>query len=241
VVYYVYSCLHVIDHENDKAMDFAIPTGNFGDIFAGYIAKHLLPEGTIRKLILATNSNDILSRFVSKGDYSKAAVSITSSPSMDIQAASNFERYLYYLLDKNPTRTAEAMLEFSETGKLDLSSYVDTIKRDFGTAAVSEDQVLETIREFKEKYGYVLDPHTAVGVHAASKLQQKNIPMICLATAHPAKFGDTVKTAIGTEPEIPEAIAGLFDKPTRCATLAADRETIKSYIKQNSLAAIDDK
>ncbi|MBU3982772.1 MAG: threonine synthase, partial [Proteobacteria bacterium] len=100
VVYYVHSCLHINRHEQDKAVDFAVPTGNFGDIFAGYIAKRMLPEGTIRKLLLASNTNDILTRFVTRGDYSLGEVVATSSPSMDIQAASNFERYLYYLMDE---------------------------------------------------------------------------------------------------------------------------------------------
>jgi threonine synthase len=235
VVYYVYSCLHVIKHENDKAMDFSIPTGNFGDIFAGYIAKHLLPEGTIRKLILATNSNDILSRFVNEGDYTKAEVKATSSPSMDIQAASNFERYLYYLLDKNSDRTTEAMHEFAETGRLDLSSYSDQIKRDFGAVAVSEEDVEATIRDFRQDHGYLLDPHTAVGVYAGLKHKQKNIPMICLATAHPAKFAETVQKATGVEPEQPGVIQGLFDKETRCEVMAADRDTVKEYIKNHAL------
>jgi threonine synthase len=235
VVYYVYSCLHVIKHENDKAMDFSIPTGNFGDIFAGYIAKHLLPEGTIRKLILATNSNDILSRFVNEGDYTKAEVKATSSPSMDIQAASNFERYLYYLLDKNSDRTTEAMHEFAETGRLDLSSMSDQIKRDFGAVAVSEEDVEATIRDFRQDHKYLLDPHTAVGVYAGLKHKQKNIPMICLATAHPAKFAETVQKATGVEPEQPGVIQGLFDKETRCEVMAADRDTVKEYIKNHAL------
>lgn len=239
VVYYVYSCLHVIDHENDKAMDFSIPTGNFGDIFAGYIAKNLLPEGTIRKLILATNSNDILSRFVNNGDYSKAEVRSTSSPSMDIQAASNFERYLYYLLDKNTEMTSEAMLRFAENGSLDLSDHCDQIKRDFGAVAVTENQVSATIHEFESKYGYLLDPHTAIGVFAGLQNQQKNIPMICLATAHPAKFGDTVKAATGVEPELPEAIHDILTKESRCELMPADRKKIQEYLKSHALTGIN--
>ncbi len=239
VVYYVYSCLHVIDHENDKAMDFSIPTGNFGDIFAGYIAKQLLPEGTIRKLFLATNSNDILSRFVNNGDYSKAAVQSTSSPSMDIQAASNFERYLYYLLDKNADMTSDAMLKFAENGCLDLSTHGDQIKRDFGAVAVSEEQVSATIKEFKNKYDYLLDPHTAIGVFAGLENQQKNIPMICLATAHPAKFADTVRTATGIEPEPPEAIRDILNQESRCELMPADRRKIQEYLKSNALTGID--
>lgn len=233
VVYYVYSCLHVIGHENYKAMDFSVPTGNFGDIFAGYIAKQLLPEGTIRKLILATNENDILSRFVNDGDYSKAQVKITSSPSMDIQAASNFERYLYYLLDKNAERTVEAMKTFTQTGKLDLQAFGDTIKRDFGACAATEADVEETISSFYKEHNYILDPHTAVGVFAAKKHQQKNIPMICLATAHPAKFADTVIKATGISPEQPVAIEGIMDRETRCHSMAAQKDLVQAFIKEN--------
>ncbi len=234
VVYYVYSALHVTSHENYKAMDFSVPTGNFGDIFAGYIAKQLLPEGTIRKLILATNENDILTRFVTKGDYSKADVCVTSSPSMDIQAASNFERYLYYLFDKDPKRTAEAMTQFADTGCLDLSSYLDTIKRDFDATSATKDDVLETIASFQKNHGYTLDPHTAVGVFAARQKQQKNIPIICLSTAHPAKFADTVQNATGIVPEPPPAIAGILERESKCKTMAADENLVKSFIVQHS-------
>ncbi|MGW8195692.1 MAG: threonine synthase, partial [Desulforhopalus sp.] len=113
VVYYVYSCLHVLNHEKDSSVDFAIPTGNFGDIFAGFIAKKMLPAGTIRQLVLATNDNDILARFITRGDYSTDEVKITSSPSMDIQAASNFERYLFYLMDSDAAKTKRLMEEFA--------------------------------------------------------------------------------------------------------------------------------
>lgn len=240
VVYYVYSCIHVIGHEEDKTMDFSVPTGNFGDIFAGYIAKQLLPEGTIRRLVLATNENDILSRFVNDGDYSKAAVVATSSPSMDIQAASNFERYLFYLFDKNADRTKEAMESFAQVGTLELDGFVDQIKRDFSASAVTAETVEQTIRTFKEEYDYTLDPHTAVGVHAALQHLQAGVPMICLATAHPAKFGEIVAKATGTEPEVPAAIQGLFDKEVRCERMAADQNTIKNYLRTHALVVANE-
>ncbi|MFH2124374.1 MAG: threonine synthase [Pseudomonadota bacterium] len=235
VVYYVHSCLHINRHEHDKAVDFAVPTGNFGDIFAGYIAKRMLPEGTIRKLLLASNTNDILTRFVTHGDYSLGEVVATSSPSMDIQAASNFERYLYYLMDENPVRTKEAMLHFAETGKLDLSSSCDQIRRDFVATAASEQEVLDTIQLFYKEHGYILDPHTAVGVHAALIHQQKGIPIICLSTAHPAKFGETVEKAIGAPLELPQAIAALANKKSRCELMNADRNQIQEFIRQHAL------
>lgn len=237
VIYYIHSCLHIQRHEHDKAMDFAVPTGNFGDIFAGFIAKRMLPEGTVRRLLLATNTNDILTRFVTHGDYSLGTVVATSSPSMDIQAASNFERYLYYLLDENPVRTKDAMTQFADTGKLDLSSACDQIRRDFVATAASEDEVLGTIQRFYKDHGYILDPHTAVGVHAALIHQQEGIPVICLSTAHPAKFGETVEKAIGIPPEMPPALAALAGKPSRCALMEPDRNLIQDFIRQHGLRA----
>ena len=234
VVYYVYACLHISSHENDKTTNFSVPTGNFGDIFAGYIAKRMLPEGTIRKLLLATNSNDILTRMVNDGDYSLGDVVATSSPSMDIQSASNFERYLYYLLDEDANRTNQAMTQFSETGKMDLTDFQDHIQRDFTAEKATEEDVSQTIADFYKEHGYILDPHTAVGVHCALKHQQNGIPICCLATAHPAKFGDTVERATGRPLEIPETIAALMDKESHCELMDADRNQILEFVKAHS-------
>jgi threonine synthase len=236
VVYYIYSGLHIMTDEKDRAFDFAIPTGNFGDIFAGYIAKQILPEGTIRNLVLATNANDILTRFVNNGDYSLGEVVATSSPSMDIQAASNFERYLYYLLDKEPERTKEAMAAFTRTGRLDLKGYQDQIRRDFVAKSVTEEEVLQTIAGFYAEHDYILDPHTAVGVCAAFAHLQLNVPMVCLATAHPAKFGEAVEKAIGKQPPTPEALAGIMEKESRCELMDADSKQIKAYIKEHAIS-----
>ena len=231
VVYYVRSCLHVCSHEKDSSVDFAIPTGNFGDIFAGFIAKKMLPPGTIRQLVLATNDNDILARFVTKGDYSLAQVKITSSPSMDIQAASNFERYLYYLLDCDPARTSEVMEEFAKTGKIDLSGHHDQIHRDFVAAAVSENEVRETIAAFSKEYDYILDPHTAVGVRAAQHFKTIGVPMVCLATAHPAKFSAVVEQAIGGKlADVPASLSGILEKPARCELMDAEKAKIQAFI-----------
>lgn len=236
VVYYVYSCIHVSTHEKDSTVDFAIPTGNFGDIFAGFIAKKMLPPGTIRQLILATNANDILSRFVNKGDYSLGEVKITTSPSMDIQAASNFERYLYYLMDSEAGKTKKLMEEFAETGAIDLSNQLDLIKRDFAAASVTEEEVSTTIADFYKEHGYILDPHTAVGVRAAQSLKKGGVPMVCLATAHPAKFGDVVEKAIGIAPSLPDALEGIEEKDTRCELMAADKNAIQNFVADNAVA-----
>jgi threonine synthase len=236
VVYYIYSGLHIMKDEKDRSFDFSIPTGNFGDIFAGFIAKQILPGGTIRNLVLATNTNDILTRFVNNGDYSLGEVVVTSSPSMDIQAASNFERYLYYLLDKEPEQTKEAMAEFTGTGRLDLKGHQDQIRRDFVAKSVSEDEVMRTIADFHAAHGYILDPHTAVGVCAALAHMQQNIPMVCLATAHPAKFGEAVQKAIGRQPPTPEALAGIMERESRCELMDADSGQIKAYIKAHAIS-----
>lgn len=235
VVYYVYSCLKVRAQHPGATIDFSVPTGNFGDIFAGFIAKKMLPGGAIGNLILATNSNDILNRFVDEGDYSLADVKVTTSPSMDIQAASNFERYLYYLMDNESARTKELMEEFLSSGKIDLSSYHDQISRDFSSSAVPEEQVSETIKAFKEQHDYTLDPHTAIGVKAALDHKKPAVPIVCLATAHPAKFGDAVKQATGHEPEQPASLQGLMTKPSRCEIMESSEIKIKEYITLNTL------
>ena len=235
VVYYVHSCLHVAMHEKDSSVDFAIPTGNFGDIFAGFIAKKILPAGTIRQLVLATNDNDILSRFVNNGDYSLGEVKETSSPSMDIGTASNFERYLYYLMDSDAGRTKELMEEFAQNGKIDLSGYQDQIRRDFVATSVSEEAVVETIRSFYTEHTYILDPHTAIGVKAAQQFKISGVPMVCLATAHPAKFDAVVEKAIGILPKVPACLTGITDKPTRCEIMDADMKQIQDFVAKNAL------
>lgn len=234
VVYYVYACLHINKHEKDKATNFAVPTGNFGDIFAGYIAKRMLPEGAIRKLLLATNSNDILTRMVRDGDYSLASVIATSSPSMDIQSASNFERYLYYLMDEEPTRCKQAMEQFAKSGKLDLTDFKDQIQRSFGAEVATEEDVLNTISHFHKEHGYILDPHTAVGVHCALRHQKDGVPTCCLATAHPAKFGDTVEMAIGKGFELPGSIRSILEKESRCELMDADEKQIRDFLQAHA-------
>jgi len=235
VVYYVYSCLHVLKHEQQSTVDFSVPTGNFGDIFAGFVAKRMLPKGMINRLILATNSNDILTRMVTSGDYSLEGVVQTTSPSMDIQAASNFERYLYYLLDEEPERTEEMMEEFSQNGKIDLSDYLDQIRRDFRAEAITEEQVLATIKQFKEQNDYILDPHTSVGVTAAINLKKQGVPMVCLSTAHPAKFGEAVEKATGEPVEMPTSLQKIMRRDSRCELMDSDVEQIKDFIRKHAI------
>ncbi|CAK8718596.1 MAG: threonine synthase [Candidatus Electronema aureum] len=234
VVYYVFAFLKLRKSGVDS-VDFSVPTGNFGDIFAGYVAKRLLPEGCINRLILATNANDILSRFVNQGEYSIAGEVVpTSSPSMDIQIASNFERYLYYLLHEDGSSVKAEMESFAATGRMDLARFQEQVQRDFAARAVSEEETIATIRQVYEEYDYLIDPHTAVGVKAAQELKQDR-PVVCLATAHPAKFGEAVQKAIGKDVELPPVLAGLSKLESRCSVMDADVEQIRAYVQQHAL------
>jgi threonine synthase len=236
VIYYVYAWLKIKTETGKESIDFSVPTGNFGDIFAGYIAKNLLPQGSIRKLILATNENNLLTRFVNKGDYSVSNVVATSSPSMDIQMASNFERYLYYLYGCDPGRTKRDFEQFSQSGRLNFDeNLLYTIQTDFASKSVSEEETLATIRQFHQEHNYLLDPHTAVGVNAAQGCCSENIPVVCLATAHPAKFGDAVLKAIGKAPDLPSELQGLEDMESRCEVLDPDVKTVQDFIARHAL------
>ncbi len=235
VVYYIYAALKVTEREGVPQVDFSVPTGNFGDIFAGYVARRMLPQ-QIRNLILATNENNLLTRFVLNGDYSLGPVAQTSSPSMDIQVASNFERYLYYLNGEDADRTRQDMDRFGASGSLQFDELAqERVRTDFSSRSVNEEQTITTIRDFYTQHGYVLDPHTAVGVQAGLRDRKQGVPMICLATAHPAKFGAAVKSAIGHEPELPPSLAGLADQETRCEVIAAEVEAVQAFVEQHAL------
>ena len=234
VVYYVYAYLKLRKSGSDS-IDFSVPTGNFGDIFAGFVARKLLPAGCIHTLILATNANDLLTRFVTQGDYSRGQVIATSSPSMDIQIASNFERYLYYLRDGDGAQIRRDMEGFAATGVLDLSACKERVAQDFRSRSVSEAETIATIGDFHRQHGYLLDPHTAVGVKAALELRDPQRPVVCLATAHPAKFGAAVAQAIGNEPPLPPALADLTAKESRCVVLDAKTAIIRDFISENAL------
>ena len=234
VVYYLYAALRLRSGEGCEKVDFAVPTGNFGDIFAGYVARQMAP-GLIGKLVLATNENDLLTRFVNSGEYSLGQVTQTSSPSMDIQVSSNFERYLYYLNDRNPERTREAMEQFGSTGCLEFDQASrHRVRSEFCSRTVNEEETSATIASFNQR-GYLLDPHTAVGVKAAQDFIEDGVPMVCLATAHPAKFGGAVALAIGREPDLPPTLAAMLDQDSRSEALDADVEVIKGYVAGHAL------
>ena len=238
IVYYVYVALRFYYGKGDysgyegKKVYFSVPTGNFGDIFAGYIAR-LLTGNIIGRLLLATNENNILTRFILEGKYQMGRVVPTISPSMDIQVASNFERYLYYLFDKDGKRVSQTMDEFSKTGVISISTgLIRQVRKDFASASIGQSETIETIRDFYKRYSYILDPHSAVGVAAALRLKREfnDGIFICLATAHPAKFPDAVKRAIGRVPPQPEGLMGLKEKEERLTVLPPDIDRLEAYI-----------
>jgi len=234
IVYYFHAYAQVKRSTGCEEVTFSVPTGNFGDIFAGYVAMRMgLP---IRRLILATNENNILSRFVEHGDYTIGAVVPTLSPSMDIQLASNFERYLYYLYHGDTARVGGAMETFRKTGKLHFSAdEVHHAGEDFAAFCADTDTTVATIRNFHRDTGYLLDPHTAVGVAAAKAKADSDCPAICLATAHPAKFADAVQQAIKQAPPRPKSLHGLEQRERRCEILDADTATIKAFVEKHAL------
>jgi len=234
VVYYFYAWFRVNEEAGCETIEVAVPTGNFGDIFAGYIAREMgVP---IKRLILATNANNILSRFVNQGDYSTAEVHQSLSPSMDIQVASNFERYLFYLFDKNPAAVIAAMKGFQQSSQLTFTAeQTASVRQTFAAASVNDEETLQIIAEFHAQTGYVLDPHTAVGVEAGRQVRSKAVPLVCLATAHPAKFGAAVRAAIGREPELPAAFRGIDKQPKRLETISATTDAVKKYLDQRAL------
>ncbi|MBF0140608.1 MAG: threonine synthase [Magnetococcales bacterium] len=224
IVYYFYAWGRLSGGNCERKVDFSVPTGNFGDVFAGYVAKRMgLPMG---RLLLATNRNDILTRFFSTGGYYLGRVHPTMSPSMDIQVSSNFERYLFYLLHEDPRAVREKMAELESGNGFAVSEEVMRRTGDFRAVAVGEVETLETIRKVYQAHGYLLDPHTAVGFAAA--LETPGV--VCLATAHPAKFGDAVKQAIGREPDRPKSLAGLEQLPRRVEVLPADVNVVRNFI-----------
>jgi threonine synthase len=227
VVYYFYAWLRVTD-ESAAPVSFSVPTGNFGDIFAGYVAKRMgLPIDT---LVLATNENNILTRFINASDYSLGTVVSTVSPSMDIQIASNFERYLFHLFAENPARVKEAFAELKEHGRISCSAEeMAQVRSDFRSASVNQAETLQEIRDFHTETGYLLDPHSAVGVKAALELLPSTSSRICLATAHPAKFSETVEQSLGCTVPAPASVTELYGKPTRCETMDADLEKVREF------------
>ena len=226
IVYYFYAAFRVQDFTDAEKVRFSVPTGNFGDIFAGYVA--LKMGAPIDKLVLATNENDILSRYFNTGVYSVGEVAPTLSPSMDIQVASNFERYLYYLADGDPVRLTHWMNGFKETGSLTPDAPPQPC---ICAGRGDTESTIKTIREFWDSCNYLLDPHTAVGVSVGLRFMEEGIPMICLATAHPAKFGDAIIQATGKDLAHHPILDALSDLPTRVRTVPANKDAVAEIVR----------
>ncbi|MFP4105704.1 MAG: threonine synthase [Phycisphaerae bacterium] len=233
IVYYFWASFRAgeqADKLDPKPVRFSVPTGNFGDILAGWYAMQM--GAPISGLILATNENDILSRFFNTGEYSVAEVVKTLSPSMDIQVASNFERYLFYRLGSDHQKLREAMELFKQTARLTVPLNEDgMVDRRISAGRSTTEDVLTIIRKYYEEHDYVLDPHSACGVTVAEQMGLDGDTVVCLATAHPAKFPDAIKDATGkdglaTHPEIEK----LMDLPTRCEKLPNDIEQVRQFI-----------
>ena len=234
VVYYFTSAVSV--GAPHRKVSFTVPTGNFGDIFAGYVAKRMgLP---IDRLVIATNQNDILHRTLASGDHSKTGVTPSISPSMDIQVSSNFERLLFDLYDREGSAVSQLMDDLGNKGSFTLSQgALDRFRDEFDSANCSEEETSATIRFAQEHYGEIVCPHTAIAIKVAAEVRgNQATPMIILETAHAAKFPDAVEAACGIRPDLPLHMAGLFDLPERVTRVANDLAAIQELIRKGITA-----
>ncbi len=229
-VYYFYAYFQVKKEKEINRINFSVPTGNFGDIFAGYLAKKMgLPVG---KLIVATNENNILEGFIHDGVYRPGEFRSTFSPSMDIQVASNFERYLYYLLGQDSNAVSSLMEKFTSEGKIVVNEgLLQKVKEDFAAHGVEGEECLQTISKYYSETGYLLDPHTACGVAAYEICNNPNEVCVTLATAHPAKFNESIERC-GIKQSYPEQISQLFNKPQYLEVVKAENDEIVRHLEK---------
>jgi threonine synthase len=229
VVYYFSSAVSV--GAPDRKVSFTVPTGNFGDIFAGYIAKRMgLP---IDRLVVATNQNDILHRCLSGQGYHKGETSPSISPSMDIQVSSNFERALFDAYDRDGNAVSKLMDELKQGGFDVNQGAMEVLQSHFDSGRASEEETSSTITETLKSSGELLCPHSAIGVKVANDKPASETPMITLATAHPAKFPDAVEAASGIRPPLPERMADLYERDERVTRIANNLDALKDHIKGN--------
>ncbi|MGB6541099.1 MAG: threonine synthase [Xanthobacteraceae bacterium] len=220
-----------------RKIAFTVPTGNFGDIYAGYVAERLgLP---IDRLVIATNVNDILARTLATGTYELREVVPTTSPSMDIQVSSNFERLLFDACDRNAGAVRASMASLAQSRRFTLSApALAHVRSLFSADRADEDEVAATIRTVRRETGNLIDPHSAVGVAVAEKeLRDPAVPMVVLATAHPAKFPDAVEAACGVRPRLPEWLSDLDKRPERVTVLPVDQSAVERLVLKTSRAA----
>lgn len=222
-----------------REVSFAVPTGNFGDVLAGYAAKRMGLD--VSRLVVATNANDILARTLATGRYELRGVTPTQSPSMDIQVSSNFERLLFDAYDRDPAAIRAAFASLDQAGGFTIAEApLAAIRAEFDAHSVSEEETsAEIVRTYRDA-GYVLDPHSATGVRAARLrlADDPHTPVVALATAHPAKFPDAIERAIGLRPPLPERLAHILDAPERFTILENDERRIASFIGDRARAAL---
>ena len=230
IVYYGYASLALGERE---PLTFCVPTGNFGNVFAGYLAKRM--GFPVERLILATNENDILSVFFATGAYQRGDVRFTITPAMDIQVASNFERYLYYQLNEDSERLCAFMAEFAGTGRAALDVPPGTA--DFAATSVDVEETRDAIRRAYHEHGYVADPHTAVGLAAAARLKGTG-PTVCLATAHPAKFPEAVNEAVGREVARHPRLDALRGREARRTRIPATLDAVRDYLERHATRSV---
>jgi threonine synthase len=240
VVYYFKGYLAVAQNVGEP-VDFAVPSGNFGNILAGHVAKRMgLP---IRRLILATNENDVLDEFFRTGRYRPRATAethATSSPSMDISKASNFERYVYDVVSRDPAVVRDLWARIAQDGGFELTGtpyWANVAASGFVSGASTHADRIATIRETFARSRAVLDPHTADGVGVGRRFRDPQVPLVCIETALPAKFAATIREALGRDPERPATYADLESRPQRCDVLPADAARVKTYIAAHAKAA----
>ena len=220
-----------------RRISFSVPTGNFGDIFAGYAAKRMgLP---VAHLVIATNENDILHRTYQSGIYEVRAVVSTTSPSMDIQVSSNFERYLFEASQRDAAQVRGKMGALRQSGRFDLSEAVSTAMRaDFVAATATMAEVARCIRQVRDRSGYLLDPHTACGVVALGKAVATDAAArVVLATAHPAKFPETIEGIVGERPALPAGLAKLMTQDERVTVLPNDIAAVQRFVLETATTA----
>ncbi|MDO9362925.1 MAG: threonine synthase [Sphingopyxis sp.] len=228
VVYYFYAAVRL--GGPDRPIAFSVPTGNFGDVFAGYVAAQMgLP---IARLVVATNVNDILHRALTSGDYSAGAVTATATPSMDIQVSSNFERLLFDLSGRDGDAITRMMGEFDANRAMTIPTDMLAGARGlFSSASIDGDAMSLALRWAQEHGGQIIDPHSAVGLAAARALEiDADIPVVTLATAHPAKFREAVERATGVRPPLPARLGNLFDREERYTRLPGDYDAVKAFV-----------
>ncbi|TIV67036.1 MAG: threonine synthase, partial [Mesorhizobium sp.] len=234
IVYYFSSALSLGAPE--RPVSFTVPTGNFGDIFAGYAAKRMgLP---VERLIIATNDNDILARTLSSGEYRTKGVFATTSPSMDIQVSSNFERLLFEAAGRDAATVRRYMNGLKQSGAFTIEAgEMARIRAEFDAGRASVDEVAATIRQTLERSSYLLDPHTAAAVHVAAAHASGAVPMVVLGTAHPAKFPAAVEAASGIAPALPSWLGDLMTADEKCTTLPSELKMVEDYVSRHTRAA----